>query len=72
MQGKFCLVVNKDFKGLERSNQQRSFADRNKTYVGHELFASHPYILRQRRTEHHDLLVVRSSSENFLYVSSHV
>lgn len=41
-------------------------------WVLHELLASGPDLLGQGGREHHDLLVVRSSSEDLLDVSSHV
>ena len=41
-------------------------------YRLHELFARSSDILGQGGREHHDLLVVRSGSEDLLDVSSHV
>jgi hypothetical protein len=40
--------------------------------ISHELLASPSDLLRQRGTEHHDLLVVRRSPEDFLNVTAHV
>ena len=42
------------------------------TYVGHELLACNANLFGQCGTEHHDLLMVRSCSENFLYIATHI
>ena len=42
------------------------------TYVGHELLASYTDFFRERCAEHHDLLVKRSSAEDFLNIAAHV
>lgn len=42
------------------------------TYILHELAADWSNVLTQRRTEHHDLLLVRCDPEDFLYVTPHV
>lgn len=40
--------------------------------VPHELLANRPNLLRERSAEHHNLLVSRSRTENFLDVTAHV
>jgi hypothetical protein len=74
MQGQFCLIVNKNFQRLYEENviDKMSNAEYNLTHICHEFLASCSDILRQSCTEHHDLLVVRCCSENFLHVAAHV
>lgn len=56
-----------------RDNRSRSkWRGRVCNYILHEFFADRTYLLRQRGTEHHDLLAVRCASEYFLYVPAHI
>jgi len=64
------LVIDVDLEGLDVSKVV--VGELNKTCRLHELLAGCSDILREGGREHHDLLVVGSSSEDLLDVSSHV
>ena len=67
------LVVDEDFEGLQENIYSlRSVHIIGSTHVSHELLTCHTNVLRQRGTEHHDLLVMRGDPEDFLYVAAHV
>lgn len=71
MQCQFCLVIDKNFKGLSRLLKEYSCHQRT-TYISHEFLARYPDVLRQRSTEHHYLLVMGCCAEDFLNVAAHV
>lgn len=57
----FCKRIG----GVEKARQKS-------THVGHELLTGWSDLFSESSTEHHDLLVVRSGTEDVLNVSSHV
>lgn len=66
-----CRETGRRREGRRGSCGRRRCAPRD-THVGHELLADGADLLRQRRGEHHDLLVVRRHLEDVLHVSPHV
>ena len=44
----------------------------SQSYVLHELLADRSDVLRESSAEHHNLLLVGSSAENFLNIASHI
>ena len=71
VEGQLSLVIDVDLEWLGVSSCL-SIRERETTYRLHELFTSGSDLLGKGSGEHHDLLVVGSSSEDFLNVSSHV
>jgi len=67
----FSLVINVNLEWLDVRSSP-CIRERETTYRLHELFTSGSDLLGKGSGEHHDLLVVGSSSEDFLNVSSHV
>src|SRR6185369_11616578 len=71
MKRQLRLIIDKDFQGL-RGRMSKRRRTTWVTNIGHEFLASCPDLLGERRTKHHDLLVVRSSSKDFLNITAHV
>ena len=72
VQRKLGLVVHEDFQGLKDIQLTAHMDGPIVTDICHKLLACNPDILRQRCTEHHHLLVMRSRPENLLHVAAHV